>query len=197
MGGSGNYKVKCDNTIFLTFQEHYEAHKLLAEENPDNTSLQRAWYVMSHRNGVQISEEEYSMSKSSFIKAISGDNSPSKRPEVRQHMVEGASHRDKSTYKGVSRYGELNPNYNNHKLSGSNHPLFNTHRSDETKSKISKTRIDNCVAAGVNNPRARKVVCVETGIIFDTGKDAAMSVNGSKSGMCRACKSHVEYKSYH
>ena len=42
LGGDGEYGTKHDNIIFLTLQEHYEAHKLLAQENPDNTSLQRA-----------------------------------------------------------------------------------------------------------------------------------------------------------
>ena len=32
-----------ENLIDLTAQEHYEAHKLLAEENPNNCGLQTAW----------------------------------------------------------------------------------------------------------------------------------------------------------
>lgn len=66
LGGEGKSKRKDKNIIWLYPQEHYEAHRLLALENPDNISIQRAWFAISHwRNNkkimVKISKEEYAI----------------------------------------------------------------------------------------------------------------------------------------
>jgi hypothetical protein len=59
MGGSNDK----DNLIDLFADEHFIAHKLLAFENPDNDSLQRAFSTMAHvrRDGRKyiVSEEDY------------------------------------------------------------------------------------------------------------------------------------------
>ena len=205
MGGTG--KNKHQNTIFLTLQEHYEAHKILAEENPNNTSLQRAWFMMSHIRGVFISAEEYAASKRAFIKVISGDNSPMKRQDVRQRLVEGAKKRDKSTYKGISRPGSLNPNYGNHALAGENHFYYGKKRDPKQMEKISKTRIDRGVAKGAKNPRARAVICIETGVEYETGVAACewlqtldeynhYTFSGLKSGVCQSCRSGKPFRKF-
>lgn len=65
-----------------------------------------------------------------------------------------------------------------------NHPMYGTHRSEETKRKISqskkgikssqqtKQKISNSTKGG-NNPRAIKVQCINNGKTFDCIKDAA------------------------
>ena len=40
-------------------------------------------------------------------------------------------------------------------MSGENHPGFGKHRSEETKRKISETRIAKCLSAGQNNPMSK------------------------------------------
>lgn len=60
-----------ENLIDLYAREHYEAHKLLAEENPHECSLQYAWWMMSHsfnkhREKYIVTEEEYTRAKESF-----------------------------------------------------------------------------------------------------------------------------------
>lgn len=59
MGGSNDK----DNLIDLFADEHFIAHKLLAFENQDNDSLQRAFSTMAHvrRDGrkYSVSEEDY------------------------------------------------------------------------------------------------------------------------------------------
>lgn len=62
-----------DNIIELFANEHYEAHKLLAQENPDNSGLRYAWIMMSLRkkNKTYQTAEEYAMSRialSEFLK---------------------------------------------------------------------------------------------------------------------------------
>lgn len=64
-----------NNIIWLTPQEHYEAHKLLALENPDILSLTLAWNAMSHwkkgRRNLKISAEEYKEKQEKFSNAVS------------------------------------------------------------------------------------------------------------------------------
>ena len=57
-----------DNLIDLYAREHYEAHKLLAEENPDNEKILFAWWSMSmkspHTNDrYQLTADEYEVMK--------------------------------------------------------------------------------------------------------------------------------------
>lgn len=73
MGGSNNE----DNLIDLYAREHFIAHKLLAEENPDNGSLVYAYGCMAWAiNGTQerysVSGEEYEHAKIAFSNAIKG-----------------------------------------------------------------------------------------------------------------------------
>ena len=59
-------------------------------------------------------------------------------------------------------------------FSGKNHPMYGKHHSDATKEKIRKAKIGSKLSdatkekisqkmKGVNNPRAKKVLCIETG----------------------------------
>ena len=70
MGGSNDK----DNLIDLFADEHFIAHKLLAFENPDNDSLQRAFGTMAHvrRFGrkYDVSEEDYAYIKSQNAKRL-------------------------------------------------------------------------------------------------------------------------------
>lgn len=50
-GGTGNSKHKDPNIIRLLPEEHYIAHKLLAEENPENKKLVAAFEMMIHPKG--------------------------------------------------------------------------------------------------------------------------------------------------
>jgi len=87
-----------ENLIDLTAQEHYEAHRLLAEENPDNYGLQLAWWNFCIRKAspdapeIIITAEEYAIARKNaadiFSKKFSGEGNP---------------------MYGVSRYGEQNP----------------------------------------------------------------------------------------
>lgn len=59
-----------NNLIDLFAEEHYEAHRLLAIENPDNYHLQYAWTMMAFtRNEAQIvSAEDYANAKKQLAK---------------------------------------------------------------------------------------------------------------------------------
>lgn len=76
MGGTNDES----NLITLTAQEHYIAHKLLAQENPDNNKIQFAFLMMSSNNKNKnlerdyiISEEEYAVAKKNFSDSQTGE----------------------------------------------------------------------------------------------------------------------------
>lgn len=78
-----------DNLIDLFAREHFVAHKLLVEENPDNKKLVYAWWRMcnwqSHnREFHEPSPEEYEAARKRFSELISGDNNPMKKFSARQ-----------------------------------------------------------------------------------------------------------------
>lgn len=62
------------NLIDLFAEEHYIAHKLLAEENADNDKLQMAWWCMCHIKTedrcYQISAEEYAEARRRFCESM-------------------------------------------------------------------------------------------------------------------------------
>ena len=72
IGGKGSIKTKNENIIWLYAEEHYEAHKLLALENPDISEFQYAWNIMQHTHeGIVISAEEYAILRKQHAKAVS------------------------------------------------------------------------------------------------------------------------------
>lgn len=68
------------NLVNLSFEDHYEAHILLARIcilKADSVKMLHAWNVMSNNGGINlISASEYAELKLLRIKAISGENHP-------------------------------------------------------------------------------------------------------------------------
>ena len=60
-----------DNLIDLTPREHYIAHKLLAEEYPNNKKIICAWHFMSviKQNKYRATPEEYEASRLAIIRS--------------------------------------------------------------------------------------------------------------------------------
>ena len=98
-------------------------------------------------------------------------------------------------------YGEDNPNFgrkhteesrkkiseNHADINGENNPMYGKHHTEETKNKISENRIKSGIAKGKNNPKAIKVICKNTGEIFDCIKDAAKKYNVNAKVIGRVC----------
>lgn len=78
-----------------------------------------------------------------------------------KHLSKERKLKQSETMKNKFKSGELIPYFK-----GKTH-------SEETKKRISKTRIEKGLGKGKNNPRAIKVICVTTGKIFDTMKEGA------------------------
>lgn len=66
-----------ENLIYLTYREHFIAHKLLAEENPDNRGLVYAYWRMCHSyQDTQCTEDEYARAKELVISMMTGKKLP-------------------------------------------------------------------------------------------------------------------------
>lgn len=70
---------------------------------------------------------------------------------------------------------------------GEKNVMFGKKHSPETRQKMPASHAD---VSGSNNPRATKVMCIETGQVFDCMKDAAASVGVSKSQLSTYFSKH-------
>ena len=89
--------------------------------------------------------------------------------------------------------GDLNPN--KHKMLGENNPMYGKHHSKETKRKMSESRIG--LFTGNKNPRAKKVVCITTGEIFDYIGMAETKYNISHANISACCKGKIKSAGKH
>ena len=114
-----------ENLIDLFAKEHFEAHRLLALENPGNIKLVYAWNRMSNsKNGdYGITPEKYEELRIAFAQT------PFTK-ETRQKMSK--SQKARWTEELRDEWGK--------KYSGKNNPNFGNHMSEEHKKKISELR---------------------------------------------------------
>lgn len=92
-----------NNLIDLYAREHYIAHKLLAQENPDVEKLQFAWWIMSTKSDntggrYELTAEEYEEVKI----ALSAVQSKSKKKQFKNkenHPMFGKHHSDEARKK--------------------------------------------------------------------------------------------------
>lgn len=68
---------------------------------------------------------------------------------------------------------------------GEKHHMYGKHHSEETKRKIKENHAD---MSGANSPSAKKVVCIETGEIYQTMIDASIKTQIYKSGISKCCR---------
>ena len=156
MGGTNEE----ENLIDLFAREHYEAHKLLALENPHVQGLQYAWWCMSvitskdSMEKYQITAEEYEEARKRFVsmpyseerrQRISEAGKGRKHSkETREKMSKNAKERYKNP-ENCSMYGKKHSEETKKKMrehhadmSGENHPNYGKHHSEETRRKISE-----------------------------------------------------------
>lgn len=93
------HRSQDSNLIWLTYKEHYTAHKILALDNMNNYKVVYAYKMMSSRIGEDVThaDEEYAILRESFVKLnrerSTGKPSPMKgkhySAEVRRRVSEG------------------------------------------------------------------------------------------------------------
>ena len=144
-----------NNLIDLYAREHFEAHRLLAQENPKNKGLVYAWWCMATANGKHIdgtyklTPEEYETIRIMYSKSVTGENNPmfGKTHSMETRMKISENHADVS--------GVNNPNYGKHcseetkkklsemkkgKFVGKDNPFYGKKHTEEAKQKISEKR---------------------------------------------------------
>lgn len=103
------------NLIDLYAREHYEAHKLLAEENPDNQKLVFAWWIMStssvNTDGrYKLTADEYELAKVAFSDAQSKVKKEMFK-DKENHPMFGKSHSEETRKKiSQAKKGKPSPN---------------------------------------------------------------------------------------
>lgn len=187
-----------DNLIDLIDSEHYEAHKLLALENPDCKEAQYAWWMMCHNadsNGreYEVSAEDWEKSREMWIKSFSGENHPNygKPMSEEQKQKISKTRKERGVAAGENNYfygkrfcGEQNywygkefPSEMRKKMSDTKKEYFKTHdginkgkhMSEESKAKLSASMMGRL--SGGKHPLAKKVVC--DGVVYDCIRDCA------------------------
>lgn len=171
-----------DNLIYLYGQEHYYAHKLLAEEFPTSQELNWAWWNMCHCNidkrDIKISPDEYEDSRQRFAKTIS-------------EAFSGSN----CYWYGKKQSEESNIKRSNKLLGEKNHMYGKTH-SQSTIDKIKANRKGVCT--GFEHFRSRAVRCLETGLEFATATEAAAYYKlKSRSSITQCCKGAKESAGRH
>ena len=177
------------NLIYLYHQEHYEAHRLLALENPDSYGLQYAWFLMAQPKPsidyeVTVTADDYAMamkrcselSKKLLIEhpiyKTGKDNTSSRSVRCIETNRVFETCRDAAIYanlKGKRGGCKISENCNKKRQSAGKHP--------ETGIPLHWEWVDECrlnKSIYRTNYVSRKVKCIETQEIFDNAKQAGI-----------------------
>ena len=146
-----------ENLIDLFAKEHFEAHRLLALENPDNKSLAYAWTMMAwirtdSQNRYEVTPEEYEAARKRFSelsKLRKGVKIGPFSEEHRKKIGEANKGRKLSqeTRKKISE-ALKNPSEetrekmrnNRPDMHGENGPMYGKQHTEETKRQISESK---------------------------------------------------------
>ena len=134
-----------ENLIDLYAKEHFIAHKLLAQENPDNDSLVYAWGCMAFPNSAiqnryELTPEEYEEVRTRLSEAKKGKP---RSDETKRKLSEKA----KARYKNLEYYEKMKK-------------IAKERWTDDVRQKLSETMKGK--VAGENNPMHGKCHTEET-----------------------------------
>lgn len=128
-----------ENLIDLYAGEHYEAHKLLAQENPHNQALNYAWAMMATCVGSFSNKRDYKPSAEDYEKAkkiyTDGLSARLKGVEFTEEHKEKISQALKGRKFSDSHRENLSKNHADY--SGEKHPMFGKHHSEESRRNMS------------------------------------------------------------
>lgn len=194
MGGSDDR----NNLIDLYAREHFEAHRLLALENPKIKELQFAWYMMCNattktQKRYVCTPEEYEEAKIAFSNSQKGENNFMYGKTGKLSHRYGTKHTEETKRKMSEHkkpmFGADNPFYGkkhsektkaimktkHYDCKGENNSFYGKHHTEETKRKISKP-----------------VICVETGKQYYSVTEAGKDTKVDKSSIVKCCKGKIK-----
>ena len=202
MGGTNDLS----NLIYLYAQEHYYAHKLLAQENPHEKGLQLAWWNMcqckeeGHRN-YKISAEEYSLARINAAKINS---------EIRKGIKFSDEHREKLCQRGKAVINLTTDKvYNNAKAASVDTGIKASHIGECCRGEIARAgesdegipyiwRFVGEENREVSNKKIfmrKKVMCVETQIVYEGIREACRDTGVDRSTIKRDCEKSASRQS--
>lgn len=166
-----------ENLIDLFAEEHFIAHKFLAEENPDNTKLVHAYAAMAfigndHQERYRLTPEEYADARKSFSEMLK-----QKYRDKNAHPSYG-THISEERKRIIGNANRGNKYCVGRKISDETRKKIgdaNRNPSEETRRKMSESQKGKNI--GQNNPRAKVVIRLLDGKIYGCAKDAAIDNN--------------------
>lgn len=126
-----------ENLIDLFAREHFEAHRLLALENPDSDKLIYAWWCMSHVKGNAnqelyiLTSDEYEEARKKFVEILSQQKSGTGNP------MYGLKGEDNPNY-GVRRSAETIERIRKAAQKRSKNPEYIKRASESQKARFAK-----------------------------------------------------------
>ena len=192
MGGTNDP----ENLINLFAREHFEAHRLLALENPDNPKIIHAWWMMStvtksNKKRVTVTSEEYEEARKALSQAISGENNPwygKSSPRKGAHLSEEQKQhlREINLGERSAKYGVPVSEETRRKISLANRGKVAT---EETRQKLREAHLGKNM--GVESGRAKQVAQYDLdGIlikVWDCMSDVARQLNITSGAIYNAC----------
>ena len=177
---------KEENYVDLFAKEHYEAHRLLALENPNNYKLQYAWWNMCEIKGNR-EQNRYVPTAEEYEKArIACSIISSKRVKGKNHPMYGRHH-TKETKEKMSKSHKG-------KSDGDKNPMYGKHHTDEWKK--NNSAMMKKIHATRRHPMAKYVYC--DGKIFNSIKECAkyynITIDRMKKWLERKTKIPEEFK---
>lgn len=166
-----------DNLIDLFAREHFIAHKLLAQENPDNENLICAYMVMSIASNKN--EERYELTPEEFEEArVSYSNMLKKKYQNKENHPSYGTHISEERKKIIGDANRGNKYCVGRTISETTRKKIgdaNRNPSEETRQKMSKSRKGKKM--GENNSNAKRVIRLSDSKIYGCAKDAATDNN--------------------
>ena len=164
-----------ENLIDLFAREHFIAHKLLAEENPNEIKLIQAYNIMAFAHNDDQSQryaltpQEYEEARIIISNALKEKyKDPTQHPCYGTHLSEERKAFISQTNKG-NKYclGRVLSQETKDKIGNANR-----NPSLETRTKMSESQKARNLSGG-NNPRARKVIRIKDLKIYNCAKECA------------------------
>ena len=166
MGGGNN----TDNLVDLFAREHFEAHRLLALENPNNNKLIYAWHQMSIMNDVHgrcytLSSDEYEEARIAYVNIIREVFKGDGNPFYGKTHAEETKQKISQAHTGKKHTEESKHNMSQSKMGDKNH-FYGKKHTIESKNQMSES------SSGKNNGRSKSVYCNELNRVFGSTREA-------------------------
>lgn len=126
-------KYTKENCVYLTAEEHYVAHQLLAKMYHGNKSLEHSAFMMSTQK--RYGSKKYGWLKRAWAKQMSGDNNPLRKMPTDLNPAKSAEARKKMS---EANKGEKNPWFGKvGPMAGKPSSMLGRKHTEETRYKMS------------------------------------------------------------